>query len=104
MSTHLVLLWQEYRAKVPNGFGYSWFCEHHGAWAERLWPAMRQAHVAGEKLFSDYAGRTVEVIDGATGKVRQAQVFTAAISCVLVRPGGGKSHLAAAPGLALIHR
>jgi hypothetical protein len=39
---------------------------------------MRQAHPAGERLFVDYAGQTVEVVDGRTGEVRQAQVFVPA--------------------------
>jgi hypothetical protein len=40
---------------------------------------MRQHHVAGERLFVDYAGTTLPVINGATGKVRQAQLFVAAL-------------------------
>ena len=27
----LALLWEEYRAEHPDGFGYSWFCEHYAA-------------------------------------------------------------------------
>ena len=34
-------------------------------------------HRAGEKLFIDYSGDTVEVIDAATGEIRRAQVFVA---------------------------
>jgi transposase len=75
----LALLWEEYRGRTPEGFGYSWFCEHYRRWSGRLAPTMRQTHVAGEKLFSDYAGRTVEVIDGASGEIRRAQVFVAAL-------------------------
>ena len=40
---------------------------------------MRQAHPAGERLFVDYAGQTVEIVDGRTGEVREAQVFVAAM-------------------------
>ena len=40
---------------------------------------MRQTHPAGERMFVDYAGQTVEVIDGATGEVRRAQVFVAVL-------------------------
>ncbi len=75
----LALLWEEYRRRDPAGFSYSWFCEHYRAWCGRLAPTMRQTHRAGETLFSDYAGRTVEVIDGASGEVRRAQVFVAAL-------------------------
>jgi transposase len=40
---------------------------------------MRQTHVAGEKLFVDYAGDTVAVFDGATGEERHAHVFVAVL-------------------------
>jgi transposase len=40
---------------------------------------MRQTHPAGERMFVDYAGQTVEVIDSATGEVRRAQVFVAVL-------------------------
>ena len=67
------LLWQEYRAEHPDGYGYSWFCEPYEAWKRRRRRRMRQTHVAGEKLFVDFAGDTMPVIDPATGEVRQAQ-------------------------------
>lgn len=75
----LLLLWEEYRATEPEGYGYSRFCDLYADWRGRLSPTMRQAHPAGERLFVDYAGQTVGVIDGATGEVRQAQIFVAAL-------------------------
>jgi transposase len=38
---------------------------------------MRQTHIAGERLFVDYAGQTVPVVDASTGEITQAQVFVA---------------------------
>jgi transposase len=75
----LMLLWQEYRAQNPKAFGYSRFCELYRDWESRLSPTMRQVHPAGEQLFVDYAGQTVDVIDGATGEVRAAQIFVAVL-------------------------
>ncbi|HUC63963.1 MAG TPA: IS21 family transposase [Stellaceae bacterium] len=75
----LMLLWQEYRQGEPQGYGYSRFCELYGQWESRLSPTMRQVHPAGERLFVDYAGQTVEVIDGTTGEVRDAQIFVAVL-------------------------
>ena len=75
----LLLVWQEYRAGQPEGYGYSRFCELYAQWRGRLSPTMRQTHPAGERLFVDYAGQTVEVIDGLTGEVRRAQIFVAAL-------------------------
>jgi transposase len=75
----LMLLWEEYRTAHPQGFAYSWFCEHYRDWAGKLDLVMRQTHRAGEKLFVDYAGQTIEVIDQHTGEVRSAELFVAVL-------------------------
>ena len=73
----LLLVWEEYRAAHPDGYGYSRFCQLYRAWAGKLPVTMRQHHPAGEKLFVDYAGQTVPVIDPATGTTRETQIFVA---------------------------
>jgi len=75
----LMLLWQEYRAGAPEGYGYSRFCELYQSWESRLSPVMRQVHPAGERLFVDYAGQTVDLVDGRTGEIGAAQVFVAVL-------------------------
>jgi transposase len=75
----LQLLWEEHRAAHPDGYGYSRYCELYQAWKGRLSPTMRQTHVAGERLFVDYAGTTIDIFDAATGEVRTAQLFVAAL-------------------------
>ncbi|RDI53862.1 hypothetical protein DES45_11266 [Microvirga subterranea] len=74
-----MLLWEEYCDSTPEAFSYSWFCEHYKDWVGRLKPTLRQVHVAGEKLFVDYSGHTMEVIDGPTGEVRPVQIFVAVL-------------------------
>ena len=78
-SVTLVLLWQEYRAEHPDGYGYSRFCDLYGAWRRSVSATMRQTHVAGEKLFVDFAGDTVAVIDPLNGDTRPAHIFVAAL-------------------------
>jgi transposase len=75
----LQLLWEEYRGRQPQGYGYSRFCELYRGWAKRLSPTMRQSHVAGERLFVDYAGTKLQVFDAATGEVLTAELFVAAL-------------------------
>ena len=75
----LSLLWEEYRAVHRDGYGYSRFCDLYRDWRGRLAPTMRQTHVAGDKLFVDYAGATADVIDGPTGEARTAQIFVATL-------------------------
>jgi transposase len=78
-SVTLDLLWQEYKADHPDGYRYSWFCKQYRTWAGRLSVTMRQTHTPGEKLFVDYAGQTVPIIDGLSGEIRQAQLFVAVL-------------------------
>lgn len=73
----LALLWDEYRGQHPDGYGYSAFCEHYRRWTGRLSPVMRQRHVAGERMFVDYSGTKMTVIDPATGAAHPAEVFIA---------------------------
>jgi transposase len=75
----LALLWEEYRAAHPDGYSYSRFCELYRLWEGRLAPTMRQHHVAGERMFVDYAGATLPVVDPATGTAREAQLFVAVL-------------------------
>ena len=73
----LNLLWQEYKEQHPDGYQYSWFCHNYRDWTGRLDVVMRHEHRAGEKLFVDYAGQTVDLIDQQTGEIHDAQIFIA---------------------------
>ena len=75
----LQLLWHEYRAEHPDGYAYSWFCERYHAWAKTIDPVMRQQHYFGEKVFVDWAGDTVPLIDADTGEVSAAHLFVAVL-------------------------
>jgi transposase len=77
----LFLLWQEYKAATPSGLQYSWFCQTYRAWTNKLDLVMRQHHRAGEKLFVDYAGQGIPVVNSHSGegfcqvvKLRRASV------------------------------
>ena len=75
----LLLLWQEYRADEPQGYGYSRYCDLYGDWKKQISATMRQTHLAGEKLFVDWAGDTIGVVDPATGVEHRARIFVAAL-------------------------
>ena len=75
----LVMLWEEYRAEHADGYGYSRFCELYSDWRKRISPTMRQTHVAGEKLFVDWAGDTMPVFDPMTGEEHARTSFVAAL-------------------------
>jgi transposase len=71
----LRLLWVEYREAHPDGYGYSQFCALYREWAKHLKPSLRLTHKGGEKVFVDYAGQTVPIVDPHTGEVHPAQIF-----------------------------
>jgi transposase len=75
----LQLLWYEYKQSNPEGYQYSQFCHMYRQWVKKLDVTLRQRHRAGEKLFVDFAGQTVEIIDATTGEVSKAYIFIAAL-------------------------
>ena len=76
----LILLWEEYRQDVGDtAYQYTAFCTRYRVWTGKLKRSMRQTHRAGEKLFADYAGPTVPIIDAATGEIRPASIFVAVL-------------------------
>jgi len=75
----LFLLWEEYRSQHPKGYQYSWFCERYRLWTGTLDRVMRQDHRAGEKLFVDYAGHTIPIVNQHTGEIHEAQIFIAVL-------------------------
>jgi len=78
-SVTLKLLWSEYKEANPDGFQYSQYCDRYRQWACKLNPTMRLVHKAGEKLFVDYAGDTVPLVDPETGEITQVQIFVAVL-------------------------
>lgn len=76
----LQLLWTEYySSKEGTKYQYSAFCDHYRCWTKKQKLSMRQVHLAGEKLFVDYAGPKVQLIDALTGEVTQASIFVAVL-------------------------
>ena len=75
----LMLLWEEYAMGNPLAYKYTSFCIKYAAWKATLARSMRQAHIAGERLFVDYAGQTMPIVDPATGEVSDAQIFVAVL-------------------------
>lgn len=74
----LQLLWEEYHAIYKeSAYKRTQFCEMYKSWCNKLKATMRQNHKAGDKLFIDYAGSTVPIIDPNSGEIKKAQIFIA---------------------------
>jgi transposase len=76
----LQLLWEEYVERYGEAaYRRSAFCQHYRRWERRLKRSMRQRHFAGEKLFVDYAGRTVPIYGSHGEEAFRAQLFVSAL-------------------------
>ena len=71
----LQLLWEEYRAQHPDGYGYTQFCEYYGRWKKQLAPVLRQRYIAGEKILVDWAGVTIPWLHAAEKQEEEAFLF-----------------------------
>jgi transposase len=74
------LLWEEYAETHPSDhYRYSRFTVLFKQGRGKLQLSIRQTHLVGEKLFVDYCGPTMKVVNPATGEYRTAQVFVAVL-------------------------
>jgi transposase len=70
-------MWEEYYQKHPNGLKSSQFSDYYLKWGKKVNPVMHMNHKAGDKMFVDYAGKTLELVDPQTGEVIDVQFFVA---------------------------
>jgi transposase len=75
----LHLLWMEYKERAPDGFQYTWFTKGYRSWLRQVDVVLRQEHRAGEKVFVDFAGQTVPIVERSTGEITQAYLFVAVL-------------------------
>lgn len=77
-SVTLKLIWEEYRLGVSDGYSYSQFCDIFKCWRDNhMPPSMRMMHKAGEKMFVDWGGQTIEYCEH--GEYSKAYLFVSAL-------------------------
>jgi transposase len=70
-------LWRQYISEHPDGYRLSQFKEYYNRWRKRSTGVMHIEHKAGDKMYVDYAGERLEIVDLETGEVRKVEVFVA---------------------------
>jgi len=74
------LLWEEYKQAYGNaGYQFSQYCGYYREWVAKQKRSMRHVHQAGEKLFVDYSGATMPIVNPDTGEIRSAEIFVATL-------------------------
>lgn len=71
------LLWKEYIIKHPDGYQLSQFRHYWRQWKAQTSPSMHMEHIAGEKMYVDFAGDKLKIIDPDTAQLRPVEVFVA---------------------------
>jgi len=70
-------LWEVYYAANPDGFKSSQFRHHFKNWSNRVNPVMHMNHKSGDKMYIDYAGKKLSIIDKQTGEIKEVEFFVA---------------------------
>jgi len=68
-------IWHRYKQEHPDGFGRSQFNSYFAAWKAQVNCTMRMEHKTGDKMFVDFAGDTLELVDRQTGEIKKVEVF-----------------------------
>lgn len=71
------VLWNEYRQQHPDGYGYSQFCERFRQWAVTQAATLHLEHDPGDKLFLDFTGKKLSIVDRETGEQMPVEIFIA---------------------------
>ena len=69
--------WQQYIALNPDGYRVSQFKGYYIKWLKVRNPVMHMEHKAGEKMYVDYAGQKLHIIDPESGQKVPVEVFVA---------------------------
>jgi transposase len=70
-------LWEVYLQRHTDGFKLSQFNTYYRQWSKRTNATMHVDHKAGDKMYVDYAGEKMQIVDPATGEITLVEVFVA---------------------------
>jgi transposase len=73
----LAILFKEYLHKHPGGYGETSYYKYYNIWKNRSHPSMHMQHKAGDKMFVDFAGEKLPLVDPNTGEITMMEVFVA---------------------------
>ena len=71
------MLWAEYKQTHIDGVGRSQFNFYFAKWKAQVNPTMRMEHKVGDKLYVDFAGDKLKIVDKQTGEIQEVEVFVA---------------------------
>lgn len=73
----LQTLWEAYKARYPDGYQYTQFVYHYRQWEQSQQTDYKLTHRAGDKMFVDYTGKKLSLVDRKSGEIQEVDVFVA---------------------------
>jgi transposase len=70
-------VWRKYYEAHPDGYRETQFRNHYNQWSKHVNSDMHIEHKAGDKMYVDYAGQHLQIVNDATGEIKNVEVFAA---------------------------
>src|SRR4030042_6783694 len=70
-------VWRKYYEAHPDGYRETQFRSHYNQWSKHVNSVMHVEHKAGDKMYVDYAGQHLQIVNDATGEIKNGEVFAA---------------------------
>ena len=77
----ILVLFEQYKKEHPTGYGLTQFYQYFRYYLKRVQPTMHLEHKAGDKLYVDFAGEKLSILDADSGELREVEVFVAVLGC-----------------------
>jgi transposase len=75
------MVYEHYAKRCPDGFKHAAFGERLNAYIGMTKPSMRVPHKVGDKLFIDFTGKKLQIVDKQTGETTDVEVFVTILGC-----------------------
>ena len=75
------MLYEQYIRQHPDGYKHSVFLVRLNLFTNMSKPSMRVPHKVGDKLFIDFTGKHLHLVDVITGEIQEVEVFVAILGC-----------------------
>lgn len=75
------MVYEKYVLSNPEGYKSSAFLERLNTFMQVGKGTMRMEHKAGDKMFVDYTGKKLHIVDKLSGEITDVEVFVAILGC-----------------------
>lgn len=72
-------LWAEYKEQEEEGYAYSHFCRAYSKWQQKRQVSAHFEQKSGDKLYVDYTGNKLHIVDKHTGEIKAVEVLIAVL-------------------------